>query len=104
MNYCTEEEAKTKWCPFARVAVGFHGLFAVGNRFSDSMGGTPEVKTAALERARCLGSACMAWTPYLKTVYRAPHQAAGITQAGGLEFEDTGKGYCGLMVVGDRRS
>lgn len=87
MNYCTEEEAKTKWCPFARVAVGFHGLFAVGNRFSDSMGGTPEVKTAALERARCLGSECMAWTVYERATYSLGE---------GAKFEPTGRGYCGM--------
>lgn len=37
----TEDEAKTKWCPFARVV--------------DSARGTDG------EGARCIGSACMAW-------------------------------------------
>lgn len=55
----TEEEAKTKWCPFARVGV----------RWMDSQAASLADLTAvavnrgenAAEQARCLGSACMAW-------------------------------------------
>jgi hypothetical protein len=48
----TEEEAKTKWCPFARLTFSTEG-FAAGNRFDDC--------AWAEKRALCIGSACMAW-------------------------------------------
>lgn len=81
----TEEEAKTKWCPFARV----HVPAGMINRVSRAL-----KRIAAKMRAeghdlrdaefieeqeadtRCLGSECMAW--------RAPNEASR-----------TG-GYCGL--------
>jgi hypothetical protein len=44
----TEEEAKTKWCPFARLSIGKD--LAAPNR-------GPSVE----EKCRCIGSACMAW-------------------------------------------
>lgn len=58
----TEEDAKTKWCPFARVIAG-----AI-----EGKGGTvspPYNRFAALETgshpnpvdARCIASECMAW-------------------------------------------
>lgn len=60
----TEEEAKTKWCPFARVV----GVFAAGNEpavpghnrtvFS-SKGSAVEQKSPA--PASCIASGCMAW-------------------------------------------
>lgn len=56
----TEDEAKQKWCPFARV-IHFHdndhnGVSpAAGNR-----GCHGEPKT----EARCIGSDCMAWRSY----------------------------------------
>lgn len=54
----TEEEAKKKWCPFARVMVttgnNVTGAFAVGsaNRFE------------GMKIALCIGSACMLWRPF----------------------------------------
>jgi hypothetical protein len=49
----TEDEAKTKWCPFARV----EGPYAYGNpainRNIDN--GNPA------KNSKCIGSACMAW-------------------------------------------
>ena len=38
----TEEEAKQKWCPMARV----HGMESAGNR---------------IDHANCIASDCMAW-------------------------------------------
>lgn len=46
----TEAEAKTKWCPFARVAAGAFPDFVTVNREA-----SPETWP------KCLGSACMAW-------------------------------------------
>lgn len=46
----TEEEAKTKWCPFGRV----EGPFVYGN---------PTVNRGEAEKSWtfCIASACMAW-------------------------------------------
>ena len=53
----TEDEAKTKWCPFARVpVVDAHGNVPTGaaivNRHSSG------VRAVG---SHCIGSACMAW-------------------------------------------
>jgi hypothetical protein len=47
----TESEAKTKWCPFARVGSETSGLGAM-NR---------DVRKGVMPEALCIGSACMAW-------------------------------------------
>ena len=63
----TEEEAKTRWCPFARTeAVGAANDIAI-NRDSDG-------NTAG---AKCLASGCMAWRGQFAT-------------------STDGRGYCGL--------
>lgn len=48
----TEDEAKTKWCPFSRVSHFDHAA----NRDSD---GAPD--------GRCLASGCMAWRQVTRT-------------------------------------
>lgn len=58
----TEDEAKTKWCPFARQMVtaeskgAMSGPIAVGsaNRFEDDPNGRPR-------GSMCVASGCMAW-------------------------------------------
>ena len=52
----TEEEAKTKWCPFARVAK--RGILPGRsyNRWADDWS-----PAGAVDGAKCIGSACMAW-------------------------------------------
>jgi hypothetical protein len=47
----TEEQAKEKWCPFARVA----GISSRGAINRDDKSGEPDVC------ARCIASDCMAW-------------------------------------------
>lgn len=89
----TEEDAKTKWCPFARVITT--NLKSAGNRLF--MWGTPEMpaqpayKPAALEMhgSKCLGSACMAWR--VVTV----NELSEVVFAGTREGKP-GTGYCGL--------
>lgn len=52
----TEEEAKTKWCPFARVpgiSLGGHGI-AINRSTEDD----PKQKSLT---PKCIGSDCMAW-------------------------------------------
>ena len=46
----TEEEAKTKWCPFVRQAQ--NGTIWSSNRWGDSRNPQP---------CRCIASECMAW-------------------------------------------
>lgn len=52
----TEDEAKTRWCPFARYALNAGGV----NRWKQSL---PEDEPHALNPVpwRCIASACMAW-------------------------------------------
>lgn len=49
----TEEDALTKWCPFARV----HSNGTVANRDNPEDALITEIDGVS----RCLGSACMAW-------------------------------------------
>ena len=53
----TEEEAKTKWCPYYQVNGGTDADDNRSTRF------LPETKAygPSLINAKCLGSACMAW-------------------------------------------
>lgn len=56
-----EAEAKTKWCPFARVALHAGNGGATANRHP-SDGSTSTISPPAIEEeTRCIGSACMAW-------------------------------------------
>lgn len=52
----TEEEAKTKWCPFARI-------FPAGEFYQSTNGADLPSLTADDMRplSRCIASACMAW-------------------------------------------
>lgn len=59
----TEEEAKTKWCPFARVLVESAeeetaSPVAGANRLETRGSGEPDLEW---KTPRCIGSACMAW-------------------------------------------
>lgn len=53
----TEQEAKTKWCPFARLGSTTTGLGGF-NRFIEPVGAGSEDKVC------CIGSACMAWRKF----------------------------------------
>lgn len=66
MNAFTEEQAKTKWCPFARVAV--EGYPASGDPLAIHSGSvasvnrdSPSANTVPTAHCYCIGSACMAW-------------------------------------------
>lgn len=77
----TEEEAKTKWCPFAR-AVTANGDAAF-NRVVDPKSVSASGLQNALEATRCVGSACMAWRTMPDTMNAA---------SGDMETN----GHCGL--------
>lgn len=89
----TEDEAKTKWCPFARVGTSSHPGYPAINR--DVEGG---VRTE--EASRCEGSACMAWRwrryaddeRIPNGVWVDPTGAAAVGAKGNLKPI----GYCGL--------
>lgn len=51
----TEEEAKTKWCPFTRVV----GFTTQGGSRSQGFSANRDLLGAPL--GRCIGSGCMAW-------------------------------------------
>lgn len=75
----TEDEAKTKWCPFVRFVPESVSVFAGTTR------GIPLTRDEGVEHAgfSCIGSACMAWR-------RDPDRALD-TKAGWAN-----DGYCGL--------
>lgn len=93
----TEDEAKTKWCPFVRVAslhesknprewIGVAGANrAVSSGIVDKKGvgddGLPDA-------ARCIGSACMAW--------RYERRRFETNDEGRVREALGGAGYCGL--------
>jgi hypothetical protein len=71
----TEDEAKTKWCPFARVALR-NKEGAVSTAFNRQENSKNEASAVGL----CIGSACMAW------------RGLKADDAGGY----VGRGFCGL--------
>ena len=93
----TEEEAQTKWCPFANVIEsGKQGTTRARNRvvqLSDG-GELPVLLADNLAGARCIGAYCMAW----RTAYREVRESEmppGPRDASVVPVVETG-GYCGL--------
>lgn len=87
----TEEQAKTKWCPFARVGFGGGDLSsATPNRsiMGDGLNGAN----------LCIASACMAWRRQTVMIDRATGESAvpGVAATGQLEERYSADGYCGL--------
>ncbi|MEE9158925.1 MAG: hypothetical protein V3U60_11125 [Gammaproteobacteria bacterium] len=74
----TEDEAKTKWCPFARVVFEDSGM--MGNRLY--------VQSAGVQiwdcGSRCIGSECMAW--------RRTRHDDSLHNESGKSYD----GFCGL--------
>ena len=75
----TEDQAKTKWCPFTRI-------------YNRTATGTPTGS------AYCLASACMAWRRQTVFIDRATNEPAvpGKAAIGDLELWYSNEGYCGL--------
>lgn len=97
----TEDEAKTRWCPFVRLGDCERGFGH--NRWDDASRQPPD-------SARCIGSACMAWrrlrssgTSMLESI-REHRARTGATLAEAKNYvavrpelwNESDGGYCGL--------
>lgn len=80
----TEDEAKTKWCPFARTLTVLDSgdTLPPANRLSVAETILVTGDPLSPEACRCIGSACMAWRE--KTSFR------------GDTCTETVSGFCGL--------
>lgn len=87
----TEEEARTKWCPFARgvtqSAIETIIPVAFNRRYDDKV--TAEHKTVGALVGACAGSRCMAWR---WTTLVSRDENGAITQVSLSKIE----GRCGL--------
>lgn len=81
----TEDEAKTKWCPFSRTGVhgGLNGAVSV-NRHVDEQ--------TVHDETRCLGPGCMAWRAvgWLSKFGDFSNEVPEEDRVGGP------RGYCGI--------
>jgi hypothetical protein len=58
----TEEEARTKWCPYARVIMDWSEKHPVAGPFNrDRLIADSGNEEDHISQALCIGSACMAW-------------------------------------------
>lgn len=80
----TEDEAKTKWCPFIQVT-----LDGIGSRFATNRG-QMAMKDDAEINLKCIGSDCALWRETTKKIVSNPLAAVAI-----YKTEVTG-GYCGM--------
>lgn len=78
----TEDEAESKWCPFARVA-----LDVTGGSFNRWTGGEAVGETSP---SLCIASACMAWR------WTPSHGPDPENPKGDLVLHRTTWGVCGL--------
>ena len=89
----TEEQAKLRWCPFARVSIGLDPEFTVHNRVADAITGKDsrdeEHGINHPEAYNCIASACMAWR-----WSTSPRSAAEVNARGNAGA--VASGYCGL--------
>lgn len=77
----TEEEAKSKWCPFARIIVepDVGDARVAGNRWMGE-----QAPTNSPTNSECLGSGCMAWRWGTQLLTEK------------IAIQDRTRGYCGL--------
>jgi len=84
----TEQEAKTKWCPYANVYVAYQGTGAAGNRGL----GDGQANTA---KALCLASGCMAWRKVDQVGIGPNGEKRDRDMDGRTRWVD--RGYCGAF-------
>lgn len=87
----TEDEAKTKWCPFARMLSHIYSQDGAGRTFEGgySYNRSPDHGEGYLPTgAKCIGSACMAW--------RATDNECAPSSYYEPPAQSKPAGYCGL--------
>jgi len=89
----TEEEAKTKWCPFARtlgtLSVPVHGIETVVAHGSHNRGFAMD---GPLTKCLCIASACMAWRWHGRFV----REGLFMANHDGVLVAAEPEGFCGL--------
>lgn len=96
----TEEQAKTKWCPFAREITldadpspaplkPDMGPFNIINH----QYGPKDSDAEQVYRSKCIGSACMAWREEKSFIEK---KRATVFEKPSGHYERTNQGYCGL--------
>ena len=86
----TEEQARAKWCPFARTHIGaMHGAGNVAINRSPS----------PIKEVNCIASACMAWRQAQTSDWQRPDGAmiVGHRDLGGVPGRWLYRGYCGAF-------
>lgn len=100
----TEQEAKEKWCPFARVAFGWNEAFRDSEQAVAATVNRCGEGHALSASTQCIGSACMAWRwnkepipAGTDMIERTDRHARGDTFVIKAAAHDIpGEGYCGL--------
>lgn len=83
----TEDEAKKKWCPFARTVERYDGFnSSPRNRVAQVEGDNALVLAADLTGVQCIASGCAAWRAGIYDHQRNLSE----------ENRTPGVGYCGL--------
>lgn len=86
----TEDEARAKWCPFAR-----NRSIENGSNLTVWVMGPASEPTCA-----CIASGCMAWrwtrAPEAETRMKFPHKDGGMTDPIKIKEAVPGEGFCGL--------
>lgn len=79
-TFVTEEEARQRWCPFGRVAVGSKGIGSMN--FMPQVPSFNRIAVSETEQAlvsTCVGSRCMAW----RVAEQSPALPPGLVAASG---------------------
>ena len=99
----TEGEAKTKWCPFVRVALIDEQLGAVFegyNRMSYKQSEHMPDGGAYSPETKCIGSECMAWRWNVFTTVTTnkskPPEHKAVVDNFEIKIQKEFGGYCGL--------
>lgn len=89
----TEEEAKTKWCPFVRAVWDYHEdeKPPIGPFNRDLMVEDSGNMDDYISRSLCIGSACMAWRETFE-----PGQVDGDFDPRAIIRLQKSGGFCGL--------
>lgn len=89
----TEEEAKKKWCPFAR-AQQFQSVHNVSSAIGEPVADNPAVNRDTMN-VNCIGSACMAWRVSEMAYFDRWGRPVKATDNAAVKEKDLG-GICGL--------